>query len=221
MRKYQTTHLLMFIAIIFGALLIASATAQAESIPDEMPRPERMQNDLVSQGEAVDLPADVSVAAAVSASSGGPLNNVMAVAAGRYHTCALLGDGTVRCWGANWYGQLGGGTLTEHSTPVTVSGLSGATAIAAGEHHTCALLDDGTVRCWGANWYGQLGDGTLTNRRTPVTVSLPLSATAVAAGRGHTCALLGDGTVRCWGNNYSGQLGDGTTDNSRTPVTVS
>jgi alpha-tubulin suppressor-like RCC1 family protein len=132
MRKYQTTHLLMFIAIVFSALLIASATAQAESIPNEVPRPERMQNDLVSEGEAAELPADVGVAAAVSASSGGPLNNVMAVAAGGEHTCALLGDGTVRCWGRNDYGQLGDGTTTHRSTPATVSGLSGATAVAAG-----------------------------------------------------------------------------------------
>jgi alpha-tubulin suppressor-like RCC1 family protein len=221
MRKYQTTHLLMFIAIVFSALLIASATAQAESIPNEVPRPERMQNDLVSEGEAAELPADVGVAAAVSASSGGPLNNVMAVAAGEEHTCALLSDGTVRCWGRNYYGQLGDGTTTDRSTPATVSGLSGATAVAAGYSHTCALLGDGTVRCWGANYSGQLGDGTTTSRHTPVTVSLPLSATAVAAGGNHTCALLGDGTVRCWGSNFFGQLGDGTTDNSRTPVTVS
>ena len=69
MRKYQTTHPLMFIAIVFSALLIASATAQAESILNEVPRPERMQNDLVSEGEAAELPADVGVAAAVSASS--------------------------------------------------------------------------------------------------------------------------------------------------------
>jgi len=120
MRKYQTTHLLMFIAIVFSALLIASATAQAESIPNEVPRPERMQNDLVSEGEAAELPADVGVAAAVSASSGGPLNNVMAVAAGGYHTCARLGDGTVRCWGWNNYGQLGNGDPIYVTQPVVV-----------------------------------------------------------------------------------------------------
>jgi alpha-tubulin suppressor-like RCC1 family protein len=129
-----------------------------------------MQNDLVSEGEAAELPADVGVAAAVSASSGGPLNNVMAVAAGGYHTCALLGDGTVRCWGSNYSGQLGDGTTTQRNTPATVSGLSGATAIAAGEYHTCALLGDGTVRCWGWNNYGQLGTGDPIYVTQPVVV---------------------------------------------------
>ncbi|MEM5881696.1 MAG: hypothetical protein QXR71_03910, partial [Candidatus Aenigmatarchaeota archaeon] len=75
-----------------------------------------------------------------------------------------------KCWGYNYYGQLGDGTTIDKTTPVNVSGLTNAVAIAAGDFHTCALLSDGTAKCWGRNDYGQLGDGTTTNRNTPVDV---------------------------------------------------
>ncbi len=89
---------------------------------------------------------------------------------GSFFTCALLVDSTVRCWGDNGAGQLGGTTNTPF-TPVVVSGLSNVVALGAGAQHACALLAGGTVRCWGANGAGQLGDGSTTSQSTPVAAS--------------------------------------------------
>ena len=143
-----------------------------------------------------------------------------AITAGGGHTCALLSSGTVTCWGWNQFGQLGDGTTTARTTPVSVVGISGATAITVGASHTCALLPGGTVTCWGVNGGGQLGDGTTTDSTTPVTVLGITGATVITAGVDYTCALLAGGTVRCWGNNQFGQLGDGTITDSTTPVPV-
>ena len=155
------------------------------------------------------------------------LSNAVAVAARGYHSCALLGDGTVRCWGRNADGQLGDGTVADpatgppgSSTPVQVSGITGAAAVIAGGYHTCALFADGTAQCWGRNDDGQLGDGTFTRSSTPVRVGGLTGAAAVTGGFYHTCALLGDGTVQCWGRNAEGQLGDGSSIGTRAPTRV-
>ena len=145
-----------------------------------------------------------------------------AVVVGLMHSCALLTDGSVRCWGENRFGQLGNGTTKDRYTPVRVVNLWGkAKAITAGANHTCALLTDGRVRCWGLNTYGQLGDGSTQDKHTPVTVAnLDGPAKAITAGANHTCALLTDGRVQCWGLNAQGQLGDGTIEDKHTPVSV-
>ena len=147
------------------------------------------------------------------------LGPVAAIAAGGYHTCALMPDSTARCWGRNARGQLGNGTSNPSSTPVVVSGMTNAAALSGGFYHTCALLRDGTVQCWGDNANGQIGN-TLAFSSVPVTVDGIANAVAVSAGVFHTCALLADGTVRCWGQNSNGQLGNGTTTNSSSPVIV-
>jgi alpha-tubulin suppressor-like RCC1 family protein len=79
--------------------------------------------------------------------------------AGVYHTCALMGDGTVQCWGFDQDGELGDGVLTSRSTPAPVYGVANATQISAGDYHTCALIADGSVYCWGDGKEGQLGSG--------------------------------------------------------------
>jgi alpha-tubulin suppressor-like RCC1 family protein len=99
------------------------------------------------------------------------LAGVLAVAGGYESSCALLDDGTLRCWGNNANGELGDGTTRDRSSPVAVAGLSHAIAVSAGMVQTCALLDSGGIRCWGGNSYGQLGDGTTTDSPTPVNVA--------------------------------------------------
>lgn len=143
----------------------------------------------------------------------GPPAPIVQLASGSQHSCALLADGRVRCWGDGSRGQLGYGTNGSVRLPSLAGDVpvGGAVAqIAAGGGHTCAVLRSGKLRCWGDGRFGQLGFGnSSTSGKTPeelgdVPVGEPV--VQVAAGLRHTCALLSEGRIRCWG---SGVLGYG------------
>ena len=150
------------------------------------------------------------------------------IAAGYYHTCAILDDGNVSCWGDNSKGQLGIGSeevpLEVKPTQTAPLGGTGAVKIAAGGHHTCAILDDGNVSCWGDNSEGQLGidssDGLHHYPSDPFEMPGSRRAVEIAAGRAHTCAVLDDGTISCWGYGGYGQLGHGSFDSLLSPSTL-
>ena len=150
-------------------------------------------------------------------------SNVTAIAAGGFHTCALTTAGAVKCWGSNFYSQLGDNSATQRNAPADVSGLSsGVVALTTGNNHTCAVTSAGAVKCWGSNSDGQLGDNISTQRWTPTDVSgLSSGVSALAAGVVHTCASTSAGAAKCWGANANGQLGDGSTTKRNTPADVS
>ena len=116
------------------------------------------------------------------------------IATGHYHTCVILDDGSVKCWGRNDNGQLGyGDSNTRGNSPGSMgdnlpavdlgSGRS-AKFIATANHHTCAILDDGSTKCWGANPFGQLGYGDTTNRgNSPESMGDGLPAVDLGSGR--------------------------------------
>jgi alpha-tubulin suppressor-like RCC1 family protein len=157
-----------------------------------------------------------------------------AIAAGGNHTCAILDNESIKCWGYNASGQLGLGNTTNQGvnsnemgdnldTVDLGSGIK-ATAIAAGGNHTCAILDNESIKCWGKNASGQLGIGDTNNRgdgSNPMGDSLPVvdlgserTAKVIVAGGSHTCTILDDSSIKCWGENDQGQLGLGNTTDS-------
>jgi alpha-tubulin suppressor-like RCC1 family protein len=160
--------------------------------------------------------------AAITATS--EATRAVRVTSGANHSCALLDNNNVKCWGVNNFRQLGSpaNAVPFSNVPVDVPNLSNnITQLASKSDHTCGIHADGKVSCWGANSYGQLGDGTVAPFKGAVdVVGLGADARQISAGVSHTCALIAGGGVKCWGSNEFGQLGNGNSTTSSKPVSV-
>lgn len=165
---------------------------------------------------------DSSVPVDVSGLSSG----IKDITAGELHTCAILQDKTVACWGSNTFLQIG-------ASPEQISGgrsaipvevldtYQSASDVDAGAFHTCAVLS-GEVYCWGLNGDGQLGIGEQGAASFPIaSTAVEDSMKRVVCGGIFSCGITTVQDVRCWGGNDAGYLGDGTFLSSLTPVSAS
>lgn len=142
--------------------------------------------------------------------------------------CALLANGTVRCWGCHANGGTAAGVIAPwpswQPTPTAVAGLGGVAALPGFGSTTNetfgALLGDRSVRLWGNGSRGALGDGSTRSRATPVAPAALADVARLVVGENHACAVLLDETVSCWGSGDAGQLGDGSTSGATRPVPV-
>jgi alpha-tubulin suppressor-like RCC1 family protein len=158
-----------------------------------------------------------------------PTRRAVAIAAGGYHSLALLDDGTVWTWGENSDGRLGWDTA---GWPSAIPGqvvdargnaINNVASIAGGEYHSIAVTTTRQVLAWGLNDDGQLGVNTSATPSSIIPVDVPrlTGVVAIAAGSSHSVASTSDGTVWTWGNNLFGQLGNGSTGSYEyTPAAV-
>ena len=142
------------------------------------------------------------------------------IALGERWGCGVTAEVEAWCWGSNWFGQLGMGTVgqfdgpLESETPVKVVGDRSYVAVAAGLMHACALDSEGAAWCWG------LIPGGDTAYGTPQPVPGDQRFAAIFAGGQFTCGVAADGQAWCWGLNFSGELGNGGYQDSLAPVPV-
>lgn len=182
----------------------------------------------ISTGEQCD---DGNISDADACTSQCAAQEVLALAHGGRHACAVLSNSRVKCWGDGDNGATGQGDtldrgdgpleMGQHLPVVVLDPSRIPRSLAAGYLHTCVVFTDGALKCWGRNDTGQLGLGDKHHRGDEageMGVALPLiglgigqTVAAVTAGLGFTCALLNAGTVKCWGDNPFGQLGLGDT----------
>ena len=131
---------------------------------------------------------------------------------GDHHSCALLDNGSVACWGQNNHGQLGDNTTTNRPIPIYPYLPAGslAVSVAVGPFNTCAILENSSLYCWGHNGYGRLGIGVTGGvYTTPMFVEGPTNIVDLSVNYDHTCGLSENGSISCWARGKYGQLGNG------------
>jgi alpha-tubulin suppressor-like RCC1 family protein len=149
---------------------------------------------------------------------------VIQLAAGQFHTCALLVNKKVRCWGRNTVGQLGYGNgydahVGDDETPASAGDVpvgADVIQIAAWRDATCAVTVDNNLRCWGADLSGMLGypgesasvgDNEPVSQLGDVPLGTGVKVSQVAVGNSFVCVRRTTGAVRCWGRGRDGRLG--------------
>jgi alpha-tubulin suppressor-like RCC1 family protein len=128
------------------------------------------------------------------------------VSASDRHSCGVLADGSLKCWGRNGDGQLGDGTMTNHNVPTAVPGATDYSVVSAGARNTCGIKLDGTLWCWGDNSWGQSGwdpETTPGPVTSPMQVGTDTDWVNLAAGSHYGCALKSDHTLWCWGTLFT------------------
>jgi alpha-tubulin suppressor-like RCC1 family protein len=144
----------------------------------------------------------------------------VALGAGAFHTCAVMDDDSLRCWGGNADGEVGDGSFDNAREPATVRPAGSTGRAATSDRFSCSIDAGGAVLCWGDNTYGQLGNGDLEDREVPTEVALEGEATQIALGDDHACARMKSGELWCWGSNALGQLGPDAGAMEKEPVRV-
>ncbi len=152
----------------------------------------------------------------------GGFTDWITLAGGGFHSLGIRANGILYSWGSNYTGQLGDGTSTARSSPVSVvGGFTDWISISAAVVHTLALRANGTLWSWGRNQFGQSGDGTSSVRSSPVSVVGGFTDWIFAAAGGyHSLGIRTNGILYGWGENLNGTLGDGTATNRNSPVSV-
>lgn len=188
-----------------------SSTSEASLPP---PSPDAEVADASTDDADAIAPIEYDAAAEPVTCSGTPC--VTQLVAGDRHFCALVSDGTVRCWGTDTKGSLGRGdaaVVDAGATPAPVVGLTGAKQISIGpsSNVTCVVDSQSRAQCWGENGYAQLGLESPYTRDsnphpTPAPVALDVDIARVDVLQAGVCAIAVDGKVYCWGSNDSSQL---------------
>lgn len=167
-----------------------------------------------------DDPDEVGAMSPIDLGSG---RSAIEISSGSQHSCALLDNDEVKCWGQGFWGNLGLERIaSEGDEPGEMGdgldaldlGEAKPVGLSSGDRHSCALFDDGGVRCWGYPWALGVGDtqgrghipGTMGDGLERVELA-GLAVQGVYSASDYTCAILAEGRAQCWGFNNYGQLG--------------